>query len=105
VSEIKIEWIKEEVRRGKYEFSGHGDEERQADKISINEIETALLRGEILENYPKDPRGPSCLVLGYGNEGYPMHVVCGKTPSERLRIITVYIPSLPKWLDPRTRRR
>ena len=32
-------------------------------------------------------------------------VVCGQTPSRGLRLITVYIPSQPKWVDERTRRR
>ncbi|MGQ9627726.1 MAG: DUF4258 domain-containing protein [Anaerolineae bacterium] len=68
-------------------------------------MERALLSGEILEDYPQDPRGHSCLVLGYGEQGYPIHVVCGRTPSGTIRIITVYVPSFPKWLDPRTRRK
>jgi len=105
MSDIRISWIKEKVIQGEYEFSGHADEERQADKVSISETEKALLNGEILENYPGDSRGSSCLVLGYGEEGYPVHIVCGKTPTGRMRIITVYIPTLPKWLDARTRRK
>ena len=69
------------------------------------EIEKALITGQILEEYPDDPRGASCLVLGYGNEGYPIHIVCGKTLSGRLRIITIYIPSLPKWINEKIRRK
>jgi len=102
---LDIELIKRQIRSGNYEFSGHAEDERQSVRISIAEVEEALLSGEILEDYPNDPRGPSCLVLGHANEGYPIHVVCGQTPSKRLRLITVYIPSLPKWIDERTRRR
>lgn len=98
-------WIKEQVSSGDYEFSAHAEDERQTEKIAIAEIEKALINGEILESYPDDPRGPSCLILGYGEEGYPIHIVCGRTPSGGLRIVTVYIPSLPKWFDPKTRRR
>lgn len=101
---IDISWIKQRIEDGEYEFSSHAEDERQIEKISIIEIENAILNGEILEDYPDDPRGPSCLILGYGEEGYPIHVVCGKTPSDSMRIITVYIPSLPKWIDPKTRR-
>lgn len=100
-----IAWIKSKIIEGEYEFSAHADEERQADKLMIGEIEDALLEGEILEDYPDDPRGESCLVLGYGEVGVPIHVVCGRTKQETLRIITVYIPSAPKWVDERTRRR
>lgn len=69
----------------------------------FEEIEEAMINGEILEDYVNDPRGPSCLVLGYGREGYPIHLVCGQTPSKALRIITVYIPTPPRWIDPKTR--
>ena len=102
---MDIEWIKQQVRSGNYEFSGHADDERQAERIPIVDVEGTLLNGEILEDYPNDPRGPSCLVLGHESPGYPIHVVCGQTPSRKLRLITVYVPAQPKWVDERTRRR
>ena len=40
------------------------EEERQTDKLVIHEIEKALLEGEILEDYPDEPREENCLVLG-----------------------------------------
>jgi len=100
---MDIEWVKEKVKEGEYEFTEHAEEERQADKILIGEIEDVLINGEIVEDYPNDPRGQSCLVSGYGNEGIPIHVICGKTKRGDLRIITVYIPTFPKWKDPKTR--
>ncbi len=100
---MDIVWIRAQVRKGDYELTSHADEERQADQISIEEIEQAMLNAEILETYRDDPRGPSCLMLGYGREGYPIHLVCGQTPSKTLRIITVYIPTPPRWIDPKTR--
>lgn len=102
---LNTAWIQKQVKSENYEISSHADEEMQNDKISILEIESALLKCEILEEYPQDPRGSSCLVLGYGQEGYPIHIVCGKTKSGKLRIITVYIPALPKWLNEKTRRK
>jgi len=59
---------------------------------------------KLLEDYPDDPRGHSCLVLGYTEHG-PVHVVCGLSRQGRLYIITVYVPSLPKWVDERRRAR
>ena len=56
-----------------------------------------------LEDYADDPRGASCLILGY-SRGRAIHVVCGWTSANILRIITVYLPKPPKWLDDRTRR-
>lgn len=105
IKPIEIDWIRQKVVVDNYELSSHADRERQADKIAIKEIESALLAGKIIESYPEDPRGASCLVFGYGDEGCPIHIVCGRTSNGGLRIITVYIPTMPKWLDPRTRRK
>lgn len=60
---------------------------------------------EIIEEYPNDPRGESCLVLGFTNEKRPIHVVCGKNRSGHLILITIYTPEMPKWKDPYTRNR
>jgi len=101
---VTIEWIRSKVSAGDYELSAHAENERQADKIPVEELEHALLHGEVLEDYPNDPRGHSCLILGHARPGYPIHAVCGRTPRGDLRVITVYLPSLPKWIDERTRR-
>jgi len=61
---VDIEWIKKCVRDNAYFFSGHADEERMDDNLTIFEIEEALLSGRILEDYPDDRRGESCLVPG-----------------------------------------
>jgi len=99
---IDVEWIKEKAKKNEFELSGHAHKERQEETINTWEIQEALVRCEILESYPKDPRGPSCLVLGYA-EQRPIHAVCGKGKNDWLLIITVYIPRPPKWIDPKTR--
>jgi hypothetical protein len=65
--------------------------------------EYALTTGVILEDYPNDPRGPSCLVNGE-SQGIPIHIVCGRNRSGWLVIITVYRPEPPKWESPARRR-
>lgn len=62
------------------------------------ELKEALSNGKIIEDYPNDPRGPSCLVLGY-SRGKPIHVVCGEYPSGKTLIITVYRPDPALWDD------
>ncbi|MBI4232598.1 DUF4258 domain-containing protein [Candidatus Peregrinibacteria bacterium] len=101
---MDLNWIKRKIK-GEYEFSCHADRERESEKLKVEDVEMAIISGEIIEDYPSDPRGASCLVLGYGSHGNSLHVVCGKTPAGNLRIITVYTPSLPRWLDPKTRRK
>jgi hypothetical protein len=63
----------------------------------------ALVRGEILEDYGNDPRGPSALILGCA-AGRPLHAVCALGADGILLIVTVYEPALPAWVDERTRR-
>lgn len=50
------------------------------------------------ENYPDDVRGHSCLLLGYGENERPIHVVCSPK-EEYLAIITVYLPYEEEWED------
>jgi hypothetical protein len=102
VDVIHADWIKEKARENEFQLSGHAHKERQEEIIHTGEIREALINCEILENYPKDPKGPSCLVLGYAM-GRPVHVVCGRAKNDWLLIITVYIPKPPKWIDPKTR--
>lgn len=99
---MDISEIKEKVKNDDYEISFHGEKERYAENITLHDIETAVESGEILEDYPDDPRGASCLVLGH-SQNRPLHIVCGAAPTGDIRVITVYIPKLPKWLDERTR--
>jgi len=73
--------------------------------LTAMEIERALLSGfELIEDYPNDPRGHSCLVLTWVREK-PVHVVCAPH-EEVLIIVTVYIPSSEDWEeDFKTRRK
>ncbi len=73
---MTIEEIRELVQAGRYEVSIHAQQERLEDDLDIDEIESALLHGELIEEYPKDPRGPSCLVAGLVGPK-PIHVVIG----------------------------
>jgi len=101
---MEIEEIKEKIKCDKYEISLHAEKERYAEDISISDLEEAISCGEILEDYANDLRGSSCLILGY-SQGNPIHIVCGYTSIKWVRIITVYIPKLPKWINERKRAR
>lgn len=48
---FEIDGIQEQIRKGEYYFSKHGDQERQNDNLAIAEVEEAVLRGRILEQY------------------------------------------------------
>jgi len=99
---MNIDEIKKKVRRKEYVYSSHADTERQDDNLTLLQVETAILNGEILEEYPDTGRGESCLLVGFA-ESTPIHIVCGWRGNDVV-IITVYIPSPPKFIDPWTRR-
>lgn len=82
-------------------------EKLEDDLDNSTDIEMAIMDGEMLEYYLDDQRGESCLLLGYVKKK-PVHLVMGlskrKSRGEHvLRIITVYVPQLPKWRTPRER--
>jgi hypothetical protein len=94
--ELTIEWLQARIWASEYILTQHAEVERRNDDLSIADVESVILHGRILENYPEDPRGPSCLVLGViGTRA--VHVVCGRNTSNWLVVITVYIPTMPKW--------
>ena len=105
--EILVKAIQTKIRARRYRLTDHAEREREADQITIREIEEALLssRCELIENYPDDPRGASCLLLGFTDLGRPIHAVCGLTLSDVIVMITVYRPDPDQWIDWRERRR
>ena len=96
---LKIKWVIEKVHKDQYYYSKHGDEERQNDNLFISDIEEAILNGRILEQYENTGRGASCLVAGFTDSGKPVHVICSES-GDWLVIVTVYIPTPPKFKTP-----
>ena len=86
-------------------FSAHAHRQMDTRGITVEEVFEALRTPELVEDYPDDPRGHSCLLLGRTRSGRPLHVICAPR-DEGLIIITVYEPSLIEWEpDFKTRRR
>jgi len=73
--------------------------------ITTAEVRKILFEGEVIEDYPEDVKGHSCLLLGFGDKGRAIHVVCSPK-DEYLAIITAYYPSEGLWLsDYKSRRK
>ncbi|MDD3726104.1 MAG: DUF4258 domain-containing protein [Candidatus Ratteibacteria bacterium] len=64
--------------------------------ISRDEIKEVIKSGEIIEDYPEDKRGHSCLIMGWTKEKRCIHVVCAPK-EDYLAVITAYIPSGEEW--------
>ena len=101
-----LEEVKKAAER-RIVYTEHALDEMNAEEeiISIDEIRQVISKGQIIEDYPEDKRGHSCLILSHTAKGRPVHVVCSPK-EEYLGIITAYIPTLDKWKeDFKTRRR
>ena len=66
-----IELIRELFQRSEYEYSLHALDQSILRRISTREIEEAVEDGEIIEDYPADKYGPSCLIFGFTSDRLP----------------------------------
>ena len=64
--------------------------------ITTAEVEIVVTTGDLVEDYPEDVRGHSCLLLAFGEEGRPIHVACSPK-DDYLAIITAYLPDPARW--------
>ena len=88
-------------------YTEHALDEMNAEEelISKDEVRQVIFEGEIVEDYPEDKRGHSCLMFAHTLVERPVHVICSPK-EEYLGIITTYVPTLDKWKnDFKTRRR
>jgi uncharacterized protein DUF4258 len=83
-------------------ITDHAREEMEEESITLAEVLEAIAAGQIIENYPDHRRGSCCLLYGLTNQRRPLHVVC-TTSLALLVIITVYIPTPPKWINSKER--
>ena len=99
---MKIEEIRRAFREKQFRYTKHGLEQRINRDISSQEIDQTIFNGEIIEDYPADKYGPSCLVYGKTKEGRPLHVQIAFLPI--VSIVTAYEPNPDEWIDNRIRR-
>lgn len=100
-----LETIRRKIRQGRYTISFTHTEKLRQRKIKAEDIEQAIEGGLIIEDYPEDQRGASCLILGLAGKR-PLHVVCGRLDAEEILIITAYEPNAREWEDDwRTRKK
>ena len=99
-----IEEIRQKIRDQQYEYSLHAADQSILRRISHREVEEAMHSGDLIENYPSDKYGPSCLIVGQTSGGRVIHVQCTHPVRARVKIITLYEPSPEEWIGFKTRR-
>ena len=96
MEKINIANLKQKVKTGQIRWTNHVMIRLLQRNISQNDIENAILNGEIIEEYENDYPYPSCLVYGVNVKNEILHIVCGINDIE-LWIITAYYPDNIQW--------
>jgi hypothetical protein len=74
-------------------------------RITVQEIREIFGAAEVIEDYPEDKYGPSCLILGMTRAGRALHIQCSYPSRPLIKIVTLYQPDPDLWVDLRIRRK
>ena len=99
-----IRELRSKIADGRFEFSQHAVDQSIIRHISVQEIREAFANSQIVEDYPDDKHGPSCLVLGFTLADRPVHILCSYPSRPLVKIVTLCEPDSDLWIDFRTRR-
>lgn len=99
----KIDEIREFIHKQDFKITGHAFEEMSIDGLSLKDIVTGVMSGDIIESYPDSYPLPACLINGKTEKGEPIHVCISMAPL--VKVITVYRPDPTKWIDGFRKRR
>lgn len=100
-----LEDIRHKVTSEEFEFSKHAVDQSILRRIRVEEIKEAIATGQVIEDYPNDKYGPSCLISGLTQADRPLHVQCSYPSRPLIKIITVYEPDPQQWINDFTTRR
>lgn len=96
--------IRSQLSIDAFRYSDHAFERAIVRGITREEIVQASSSMTVIENYPDDKYGPSCLVLGYTADNRPLHIQVSLAEESETLIITLYEPDPSEWEDYRRRR-
>jgi hypothetical protein len=96
--------IQEKFNLNLFEFSKHAADRMILRHITVSEIREAIDSGEVIEDYPQDKYGPSCLILGKTKQKRFLHIQCSYPSRSLVKVITVYEPDPNEWSSFRVRK-
>lgn len=100
---INIEELQKLCEDNKIIWSNHILNRMHQRNISRNDVVTAILNGEIIEQYESAYPYPACLLLGKTSLNIDLHIVCSVCDNGMV-LITVYYPDNRFDEENRTRR-
>ncbi len=92
-----IDEIRAKVAANQFEFSKHATDQSILRGISVQEVREAFSNAEVIEDYPDDKYGPSCLILGWTRTQKPLHIQCSHPSRPLVKIVTLYQPDPDLW--------
>jgi len=99
-----LEEIRREIDVNEFEFSRHAVDQTIMRRISVREVREVFANGEVIEDYPEDKYGPSCLIYGTTAAARRLHIQCSYPSRSLIKVITIYEPDPARWIDFRIRR-
>lgn len=104
---MEIETIRKKVLLDEYSFVSHGLIEARKEGIAPEDIESAILNGKIIEDYPERYR---CLIYGAPLHGFSIHTLCEyydylQDEKEDILVITTYFPDDRYWIKGQIRKK
>jgi hypothetical protein len=100
-----IKEIIKAFKEARYEYSLHAVDQSVERHITRDDVHQIVEAGEIIEDYPEDKYGPSCLIAGQTKTGKWIHVQCSYPSRYKAKIITLYEPDPDEWIDFKIRRK
>jgi len=100
----KTEDIQAKVVLNEFEFSRHAVDQLLKRHISVQEVSEAIASSQIIEDYPNDKYGPSCLLFGMTQHLRPLHIQCSYPSRPLVKVITVYEPDPDLWIGLKMRK-
>jgi hypothetical protein len=96
--------IRAKFAANRFELSKHAVDRSIIRQISVQELRAAVSTAEVIEDYPDDKYGPSCLIFGRTEAGRPIHIQVSYPSRPVVKVITLYEPDPARWIDFKQRR-
>ena len=101
---VSIADIRSKVAKDEFVLTKHAVDRAILRRIHVAEIREVIENGEVIEDYPDDKYGASCLILGRTTAGRPLHIQMTYPSNSVIKLITMYEPDPMEWVEFRTRK-
>ena len=94
-----IQAIRHKFAADQFELSRHAVDRMLLRDVTVQEVREAMADGDVIEDYPQDKYGASCLILGFTRNGRVLHIQCSYPERPLIKLITVYEPDPAEWIN------